>query len=817
MATVLDTLVTEIIFKGDTTALENMQKRLNNFTSNLNAMGRQLGLAGGAIAAFTGLSVKSFANFEDEMAKIVGLVGVPAEQLAEWRKPLLDIARDTAVGPQALAEALFFITSAGLRGKEAMEVLEQAAKAQTAGMGEAKIVAQLVTSAINAYGVENLSAADATDALTEAIREGQLEPASMANAIGRVIPLTSAMNVEFNELAGLMAAMSRTGTPVEEAVTSIQAIMTTLLNPTREAEDALSGVGLTLTDLRRQVANEGILPMLVGLKEAFDGNIEPTAAVFGNVRALRGVLDLLGPQMQGNIDLLDEMADSTGVLDEATEAAQQTIGFKMRQATVTGQVALLEFGRAIEPIAQFILNMLTPALERLVGWFQSGNPIVRVLAQSVAVLGGALVVVSGTLFAVAASTKAFTFALSGASSIVWLWRNALLSTRLQLFLLTLQTWRANAAKLAHRVTTLLSVAATNALSLSFWRNVVAQVASRIAMIAGTIATIAATVATTAFGIAMIVATGPIGLVILGIAALIAGVVLLIKNWGWVKEKAAVVWDFILGAVQGVWNWIKGNWPLLLAILTGPIGLAVWAVVKFKDNIIGVFTGVKDAVVGIWQSIWDFILGAVQGVWEWIKGNWPLLLAILTGPIGLAVWAVVKFKDNIIGVFTGVKDAVVGIWQSIWDFILGVWEKIKAPIEAVTGFVKGVGGTIVGGVQAVVPGYQQGGLVPGALGKPLLSMLHGGELVLPQPLASNLRAIGQGYDLTPIIPGYDYGRGGGAPRTVHEDNRTINISDGAIVINPAPGQNAEEIAREVKKALGDELRNTAQDLDSDILR
>ena len=303
---------------------------------------------------------------------------------------------------------------------------------------------------------------------------------------------------------------------------------------------------------------------------------------------------------------------------------------------------------------------------------------------------------------------------------------------------------------------LLAAAATNALSLSFWRNVVAQVASRIAMIAGTIATIAATVATTAFGIAMIVATGPIGLVILGIAALIAGVVLLIKNWGWVKEKVAVVWDFILGAVQGVWNWIKGNWPLLLAILTGPIGLAVWAVVKFKDDIIGVFTGVKDAVVGIWQSI--------------------------------------------------------------WDFILGVWEKIKAPIEAVTGFVKGVGGTIVGGVQAVVPGYQQGGLVPGALGKPLLSMLHGGELVLPQPLASNLRAIGQGYDLTPIIPGYDYGRGGGAPRTVHEDNRTINnIGDIAIVINPAPGQNAEEIAREVKKALGDELRNTAQDLDSDILR
>ena len=475
MATVLDTLVTEIIFKGDTSALENMQKRLSNFTSNLNALGRQLGLAGGAISAFTGLSLKSFANFEDEMAKIVGLVGIPAEQLAQWRQPLLNIARDTAVGPQALAEALFFVTSAGLRGKEAMEVLEQAARAQAAGMGDAKVIADLTTSAINAYGSANLSAVEATDALTEAIRLGKLEPSTMANAIGRVIPLTSAMNVEFNELAGLMAAMSKTGTPVEEAVTSIQAILTTLLNPTKEAEDALADVGLTLADLRNQVANEGILPMLVGLKEAFDGNIESTAAVFGNVRALRGVLDLLGPQMDGNIELLNEMADSAGVLNEAVGAAQESIGFKMRQASVQGQIALQELGRAIEPLANFIFDRLVPGLQLVIGWFQSGNPVVRTLVQSVAVFGGVLVIAASALFAMAAALKLASFTLTGwlglvkaATGIAWLWRNALIATRVQLALLTLRTWAANAAQIGMRGVMLLGAVATGIATAATW-------------------------------------------------------------------------------------------------------------------------------------------------------------------------------------------------------------------------------------------------------------------------------------------------------------------------------------------------------------
>ena len=728
MPTVIDTLVANVVFRGDTTALDNVQRKLNSFSSNLNAMGRQLGLAGGAITAFAGLSVRAFANFEDEMAKIVGLVGVPAEQLAEWRKPLLDIASATAVGPQSLAEALFFVTSAGLRGKEAIEVLEQAARAQAAGMGEAKTIADLTTSAINAYGSENLSAADATDALTEAIRLGKLEPTSMANAIGRVIPLTSAMNVEFNELAGLMAAMSKTGTPVEEAVVSIQAIMTTLLNPTREAEDALSDVGLTLADLRKQVADEGVLPMLVGLKEAFDGNIESTAAMFGNVRALRGVLDLLGPQMQGNIELLDEMADSTGVLKEATEVAQQTIGFKMRQASVHGQIALLEFGRAIEPIARFIFDALTPALQRVIRWFQSGNPIVRTLAQGVAILGIGLIVLSGALFSVAAAAKVVSFALGGLSV---------------------------AGTILH--------GSLNLLSIAWWRNVAAQAASCIAMIAGTVATIAATAATWAFNAALL--ANPLTWIVLGIAALIAALVLLVKHWDTVKR---VVRDFFDRF---------GNYVLAALAVVAPFIAVPLLIAKNWSRIVGI-------VGGIWSRVNDTVKGWIEAIISLIKE--------IPGKVKDAV------KDIPNMVTEAVKDIpVVG---QVLDVAGGVADKAK-------GFLGGIGKAL---------SLAEGGIVPGPMGRPLLATVHGGEMILPPSARQVLLDMFEGFRLGPAaLPQAPYHYGQMYRSSVVNRSVTVNITEPIVIQTQAT--DAKGIAQELGEMIQDQIRNVAYDHDGPVER
>jgi hypothetical protein len=208
----------------------------------------------------------------------------------------------------------------------------------------------------------------------------------------------------------------------------------------------------------------------------------------------------------------------------------------------------------------------------------------------------------------------------------------------------------------------------------------------------------------------------IPLLIIGIAALVAGIIIAYKKvdwfraaiqWVWKVIKAAVVavvdWfkgpfaNFFTKTIPGIFNavlsWVKRNWPWILGALTGPIGLAVVAIIKS----------------------WDKIKAGFRLAWEWIKKN-------ILSPIGtfftktIPGWAT-TFKDKVVGAFdlarAGIKtawDKIKGIARQPVQFIVdtvynkgivGVWNKVAsafgAPKLSTYKFASG----------GVMPGYTPG--------------------------------------------------------------------------------------------------------------
>tara|TARA_R110000744_G_scaffold215342_1_gene334194 strand:- start:134 stop:2845 length:2712 start_codon:yes stop_codon:yes gene_type:complete len=336
-------------FTGAMTAAE---KKAQSFTSKAGALSKKmsgpvtlalLGAAAAAIAAGT--------EFESSMKKIESLVGLSAEAVDGMTDSVKALAGETGRGPKELADAMFFITSAGLRGTVALDTLEASAKAAAVGLGDTATIADLATSALNAYGSDVLSAGDATDVLVAAVREGKLEADELAGAMGRVLPVSSQMGVEFHEVGAAFAAMSRTGTGANEAATQLRSIMVTLLKPTKQAEEALADMGLSSEGLRTQMKEKGLLSTLQTLKDKFDGNSAATAEVFGNVRALVGVFDLMGANVETTEEIFASMADTTGTLDKAFEVTADTAAFKFQTAMADAQLILVNLGEAILPIA----------------------------------------------------------------------------------------------------------------------------------------------------------------------------------------------------------------------------------------------------------------------------------------------------------------------------------------------------------------------------------------------------------------------------------------------------------------------------------
>jgi len=354
---------------GDSSSFRNSikqsEKSVNGFQSKLKGVASTMKLVFvGALAAGGVQALRSAKQFDKSMTQIKSLVGIAGAEVDKMGETAIKMANKTGRGANEAAEALFFITSAGLRGSEAMEVLEASLKAAAVGLGETKTVADLATSALNAYGSANLSATDATDVMVTAVREGKLEASELAQSMGRVLPLASAMGVEFHEVGAAFAALSRTGTNAAEASTQIRGIFASLLKPTQQAEEALDKMGLSSAELRTQLREKGLLSTLQTLQKEFEGNDEAAAQVFGNVRALSAVLDLMGENADGTRKIFDNLTQSVNATNDAFIITEESTSQKLDKA-------LAQLGNSTIPIAESALLGLINATNSLIDAFKS--------------------------------------------------------------------------------------------------------------------------------------------------------------------------------------------------------------------------------------------------------------------------------------------------------------------------------------------------------------------------------------------------------------------------------------------------------------
>lgn len=308
-----------------------------------------MALAGGA-------AVSTQKQFEASMTKIIGLVGVSREQVEAWNKEVLKMSSATGRGPGELADALYFVTSAGIRGAEAMEVLEMSAKAAASGLGETKVIADLVTSAMNAYGKENLSAAQATDILVASVREGKAEADELAGAMGMVLPIASEFGVSFDQVGAAFAGMTRTGTNARVAATQLKAILSAMASPSMQSADAMAKYGTSADDFRKTVKEEGLIKALLDLKTVTEGQGKAMAGIFPNIRALMGVLDLLGANVNYNVKIFESLKNASGSLERAFAEVGGTTQQKLNVALATVQATFVKLGEALKP---FVVGVLT--------------------------------------------------------------------------------------------------------------------------------------------------------------------------------------------------------------------------------------------------------------------------------------------------------------------------------------------------------------------------------------------------------------------------------------------------------------------------
>jgi len=186
-----------------------------------------------------------------------------------------------------------------------------------------------------------------------------------------------------------------------------------------------------------------------------------------------------------------------------------------------------------------------------------------------------------------------------------------------------------------------------------------------------------------WGLNAAMSANPIGLVIAGIAALVAGFILAYNNIGWFKDAVdgaikgiggfftwlwqdiiVPAWDGIVGVIQGVISWFQGT---MLPIIKGVI-----------DGIGGVFSWLYENVI---KPVWNGISTAVNAAWLIIRWIFQALVAVVQKVIAPAFqWL---YNTVIKPVFDGISAAISWAWNNI----------IRPVFSAVWGFINNTLGPV----------------------------------------------------------------------------------------------------------------------------
>lgn len=241
----------------------------------------------------------------------------------------------------------------------------------------------------------------------------------------------------------------------------------------------------------------------------------------------------------------------------------------------------------------------------------------------------------------------------------------------------------------------------------------------------------ATAGTWAWNTALAVLTSPITLVIVAIAALVAGIVWAYNNvdwfrngvdaaFAWIKNAIATVADWWTGTVVPAWNAGYDAVAGVVQTASDAIGAAwqwisdaagaawafidTWVLLPFKIQI-AVWQRVFEVASQAIGVAWEWIRSAAGAAWTWIQTNVfpPFEFAIASirgvfeayGQVAATVWEAIRsaigtawewVRDNVFPPFETAVRAIQTTFEQVSDGIGTAWDKIREAAAAPVRFV-----------------------------------------------------------------------------------------------------------------------------------
>lgn len=307
----------------------------------------------GVIAVGTA-SVKASLDFDDALAKVSTISDEQEMSLDTMKEKILVLSKETGIAAADIANNVYDAISAGQKTGEAVNFVGNSTKLAKAGFAEAGQSLDLLTTILNAYGVESEKATEISDMLIETQNKGKVTVGELSTSMGKIIPTAKGFKVSLDQICTGYAIMTSKGIKSAETTTYMNSMLNELgKSGTKASKIIKEKTGKSFQDLMSDGKTLG--DVLKILDDNAKANNQSLSDMFGSADAGKAALTLLSNGSQSFNNSLKYMNNSTGATQKALEKLQ-TPAERVRKQLNELKIKSIELGDKLQPVFEIVQN-----------------------------------------------------------------------------------------------------------------------------------------------------------------------------------------------------------------------------------------------------------------------------------------------------------------------------------------------------------------------------------------------------------------------------------------------------------------------------
>ena len=307
-------------------------------------------------------------SFEAGMSEVQAISGASGKDLEKLSAKAKQMGATTKFSATESATALKYMAMAGWKTNQMVSGLSGVMNLAAASGEDLGTVSDIVTDSMTAFGLKAKDSGHFADVLAKASSSSNTNVAMMGETFKYVAPLAGSMKYSIEDTATAIGLMANAGIKGSQAGTELRSILTRLVKPPKDAA-ALSALGISTTK-----ADGSMKPMrqtMAELREKFSGLTDSQksqyAAAIAGQEAMSGLLAIVNASDSDFNKLQKAIDNSSGAAKKQADIMNNNL-----------QGALYDLGSAAEAVGIGIYEDIKTPLTKAVG---VGTKQLRILSS----------------------------------------------------------------------------------------------------------------------------------------------------------------------------------------------------------------------------------------------------------------------------------------------------------------------------------------------------------------------------------------------------------------------------------------------------